>query len=154
MYAGSEERVDGGGSLDLVKMVTEELGLEDGCITGTWDSAHQLQVIVITVREGYQKSATQVWIFNSHPKVQVISWFQNISLFKIWNFQPKLSNLLWLEYMFVIKMHGHVTSIKMHYHKISPYFLGEVQEVWTVNIFFNTLDNAQFVIYSTLTIPL
>ena len=75
--------MDGGGSLDLVKMVTEELGLEDGCITGTWDSAHQLQVIVITVREGYQKSATQVWIFNSHPKVQVISWFQNISLFKI-----------------------------------------------------------------------
>lgn len=44
MYASNDERVDGGGCLDLVNMVAEELGLEEGSLTGTWDFAHQLQV--------------------------------------------------------------------------------------------------------------
>ena len=45
VYASREERVDGGGSLDLSAKVAEELGLVEGSLTGTWDVAHQLQVI-------------------------------------------------------------------------------------------------------------
>ena len=37
--------MDGGGSLELVAMVEEELGLEQGSLSGTWDFAHQLQII-------------------------------------------------------------------------------------------------------------
>lgn len=40
-----EERVAGGGSLNLTKFVALELGLEEGDISGTWDVAHQLQII-------------------------------------------------------------------------------------------------------------
>ena len=35
----------GGGSLNLIKFVAQELNLEEGDITGTWDIAHQLQLI-------------------------------------------------------------------------------------------------------------
>jgi hypothetical protein len=45
VYATKEQRVAGGGSLNLVKFVAVELGLEEGDITGTWDVAHQLQII-------------------------------------------------------------------------------------------------------------
>ena len=45
VFASSEERVDGGGCLELVAMVEDELGLERGSLTGTWDHAHQLQVM-------------------------------------------------------------------------------------------------------------
>ena len=43
MYASPEQRVAGGGCLDLTRMVEEELGLEEGAITGTWEIAHNLQ---------------------------------------------------------------------------------------------------------------
>ena len=45
VYARTEERVGGGGSLNLTKYVALELGLEDGDLTGTWDAGHQLQII-------------------------------------------------------------------------------------------------------------
>ena len=45
VFASSEERVDGGGSLELVLFVERELQLERGSLTGTWDFAHQLQII-------------------------------------------------------------------------------------------------------------
>ena len=45
VYATTEQRVSGGGSLNLIKFVAEELGLDVGDITGTWDIAHQLQLI-------------------------------------------------------------------------------------------------------------
>jgi hypothetical protein len=45
VYASPDERVDGGGSLDLVARVAEELGLEPGSITGKWDFAHNLQIV-------------------------------------------------------------------------------------------------------------
>ena len=35
----------GGGSLNLTANVEEELGLEEGSITGSWDFAHNLQII-------------------------------------------------------------------------------------------------------------
>jgi hypothetical protein len=44
VYATPDQRVAGGGCLNLVTMVAEELGLEDGSLTGTWDIAHNLQV--------------------------------------------------------------------------------------------------------------
>ena len=37
--------MSGGGCLNLIKFVAEELGLDVGDITGTWDIAHQLQLI-------------------------------------------------------------------------------------------------------------
>ena len=45
VYATDEQRVAGGGSLNLTKFVAIELGLEVGDITGTWDVAHQLQLV-------------------------------------------------------------------------------------------------------------
>ena len=45
VYASDLERVDGGGSLELVAMVEEELAVEQGSLSGTWDFAHQLQII-------------------------------------------------------------------------------------------------------------
>ena len=45
VYATTEQRVGGGGSLNLTKFVALELGVEEGDITGTWDVAHQLQLI-------------------------------------------------------------------------------------------------------------
>ena len=45
VYATAEQRVSGGGCLNLIKFVAEELGLDVGDITGTWDIAHQLQLI-------------------------------------------------------------------------------------------------------------
>ena len=45
VYALREQRVAGGGCLDLPAAVAEELGLEEGSLTGTWDFAHNLQII-------------------------------------------------------------------------------------------------------------
>ena len=45
VYASKTQRVGGGGSLDLPAMVAEELGLEEESITGTWDYAHNLQIV-------------------------------------------------------------------------------------------------------------
>jgi hypothetical protein len=45
VYASKEQRVGGGGSLDLPAVVAEELGLEEESITGTWDYAHNLQIV-------------------------------------------------------------------------------------------------------------
>ena len=44
VYATTEERVTGGGSLNLVKFVAEDLGLEEGDLRGTWDVSYQLQI--------------------------------------------------------------------------------------------------------------
>ena len=45
MYTSPEQRVAGGGCLDLTRMVEEELGLEAGAITGIWDFAHNMQIV-------------------------------------------------------------------------------------------------------------
>ena len=45
VYATPEQRVGGGGCLDLPGAVAAELGLEDNSISGTWDFAHNLQII-------------------------------------------------------------------------------------------------------------
>jgi hypothetical protein len=45
VYATFEQRVDGGGSLNLVNYIAEELDLDVGDITGTWDVSHQMQII-------------------------------------------------------------------------------------------------------------
>ena len=45
VYALSEQRVGGSGSLDLPKVVALELGLEEGSLTGTWNYSHSLQII-------------------------------------------------------------------------------------------------------------
>ena len=45
MYAFELERIDGGGCLKLVEKVETELGMEPGTLSGTWDFAHQLQLI-------------------------------------------------------------------------------------------------------------
>jgi len=45
VYASPDQRVAGGCCLDLTTMVAEELGLEAGSITGTWDFAHSLQIV-------------------------------------------------------------------------------------------------------------
>lgn len=45
VYASPDQRVAGGCCLDLTTMVAEELGLEAGSITGTWDFAHGLQIV-------------------------------------------------------------------------------------------------------------
>ena len=37
--------ITGGGYLNLVTFVAEEIGLEADSITGTWDVAHQLQLV-------------------------------------------------------------------------------------------------------------
>ena len=37
--------MDGGGCLELVAKVEEELGMEQGLLSSTWDFAHQLQII-------------------------------------------------------------------------------------------------------------
>ena len=44
VYAPAEQRVAGGGCLDLPGAVAAELGLAEGSISGTWDFAHNLQV--------------------------------------------------------------------------------------------------------------
>jgi hypothetical protein len=45
VYASKEQRVGGGGSLDLPAAVAAELGLEKSSLTGTWDFSHSLQII-------------------------------------------------------------------------------------------------------------
>ena len=40
-----EQRVAGGGCLDLPNSVAAELGLPDGSLTGTWDYGHNLQIV-------------------------------------------------------------------------------------------------------------
>ena len=44
VFAETEERVRGGGSLSLRTHVCEELGLEAGSISGDWDAAHNMQL--------------------------------------------------------------------------------------------------------------
>ena len=44
VYATTEQRTGGGGSLNLINWVARELGVEEGSITGTWDHSHLLQV--------------------------------------------------------------------------------------------------------------
>jgi hypothetical protein len=45
VYASQEQRVTGGGSLDLPASVAAELGLEEDSLTGTWDYSHSLQIV-------------------------------------------------------------------------------------------------------------
>ena len=45
VYASKEQRVAGGGSLDLPAALAAELGLEEDTITGTWDYSHNLQLV-------------------------------------------------------------------------------------------------------------
>ena len=45
VYASKEQRVAGGGCLDLPAAAAAELGLEEGSLTGTWDHAHNLQIV-------------------------------------------------------------------------------------------------------------
>jgi hypothetical protein len=45
VYASPEQRVAGGGCLDLVAMMEEELGLLKGSLTGSWDLAHNQQIV-------------------------------------------------------------------------------------------------------------
>jgi hypothetical protein len=45
VYATTEQRTGGGGSLNLTKFVARELGLKEGSIAGTWDFSHIFQVI-------------------------------------------------------------------------------------------------------------
>ena len=45
VYASPEQRVAGGGCLDLSEAVAAELGLEEGSLSGTWDFGHNLQII-------------------------------------------------------------------------------------------------------------
>ena len=45
VYANNEERIKGGGCLELRKYVEIELGLDPGSITGDWDFSHKLQLI-------------------------------------------------------------------------------------------------------------
>ena len=45
VYASQDQRVSGGGCLNLPAMVGEQLGLEEGSLTGTWDYAHNLQIV-------------------------------------------------------------------------------------------------------------
>ena len=45
MYASPEQRVGGGGCLNLPKAVALELGLEEDRLTGVWDYSHSLQII-------------------------------------------------------------------------------------------------------------
>ena len=44
VFAETEERVRGGGSLSLRSHVCAELGLEVGSISGDWDAAHNMQL--------------------------------------------------------------------------------------------------------------
>ena len=44
VFAETEERVRGGGSLSLRSHVCTELGLEPGSISGDWDAAHNMQL--------------------------------------------------------------------------------------------------------------
>ena len=44
VFAETEERVRGGGSLSLRTHMCEELGLEPGSISGDWDAAHNMQL--------------------------------------------------------------------------------------------------------------
>lgn len=46
VYADTEERVAGGGCLNLVENITEQLGLAKGDISGIWDTGHNLQVVM------------------------------------------------------------------------------------------------------------
>ena len=45
VYASMEERVAGGGSLELRKHIIKELGLDEDDITGNWDYAHNMQLV-------------------------------------------------------------------------------------------------------------
>ena len=45
VYASKQQRLGGGGCLELVAAMDAELGLEEGSLTGTWDYAHILQII-------------------------------------------------------------------------------------------------------------
>ena len=45
VYASKDERVNGGGCLDLKNKVASKLGLEPGSITGDWDSAHNMKLV-------------------------------------------------------------------------------------------------------------
>ena len=45
VYATTQQRVDGGGSLNLIHHVASELGLEEGDISGAWDTAHEIQLV-------------------------------------------------------------------------------------------------------------
>ena len=45
VYASPEQRVGGGGCLDLPSAAAAELGLEEDSLTGLWDFAHNLQII-------------------------------------------------------------------------------------------------------------
>ena len=47
VYANQDERVAGGGCLDMCNNVCSELGLDDGDITGMWDIGHNLQVLKV-----------------------------------------------------------------------------------------------------------
>ena len=45
VYVEPEQRVAGGGCLSLVSCVEDELGLDEGSLTGTWDISHNLQIV-------------------------------------------------------------------------------------------------------------
>ena len=45
VYATKEERVHGGGCLELKNKVASKLGLDPGSITGDWDAAHNMQLV-------------------------------------------------------------------------------------------------------------
>ena len=45
VYADVEERIAGGGCLELKKHVIKELGLNSNSITGNWDYAHNMQLV-------------------------------------------------------------------------------------------------------------
>ena len=51
VYADKEERVAGGGCLNLVGHVTDVLRMAQGSITGIWDTGHNLQVRRILSRQ-------------------------------------------------------------------------------------------------------
>ena len=46
VYASSQERVRGGGSLNLVKHVEVFLNFPSGSISGSWDSGHKIQLVL------------------------------------------------------------------------------------------------------------
>ena len=44
-FLDNEERIAGGGCLELKKRVAELLGLDEDSITGNWDFAHKMQLV-------------------------------------------------------------------------------------------------------------
>ena len=68
VFADKEERVSGGGCLQLRKNMEELLGKDEGDLMGDWEPAHKLEIIFHKVLVNNQKVEDNINLFSSVQK--------------------------------------------------------------------------------------